>query len=206
MSINEICAKFIYDTCDDESCHRHHINEINSIRKYLKQPNFKKTECVKGAHCKYYLCQFSHEFDDVILSSTSTASQVEDARNSWRIAKHSAFCQELLKGDRTPKNQKEEQLLEKLKKEEEKSQSSEEFVLNTSEFPTIGIRATEFTIEQLNQGFEDVKKFFEMQPECLQNPIISNLFFVSTHQNQKLNKIISLIKDGDMDSVYNMEF
>jgi hypothetical protein len=185
MSISEICAKFIYDTCDDESCHRHHINEINLLRKYLKQPNFKKVECVKGAHCKYYLCQFSHEFDDVILSSNSTASQVEDARNSWRIAKHTAFCEEFLKGDRTPKNQKEEQLLEKLKKDSKIPNSVEEFVLNPSEFPTI---TNEISIEQVNEGFEVVKKFFEMNPEWLQNPIIYNMFCISTCQNQMLNK------------------
>jgi len=128
-NIGQFCGYLIYDgKCGQKNCPRMHTLNLDYIRLYLDDDKVKSVLCEKGAHCTHFVCRFGHDYDHDILGHTDPENPEatifendeqyrEDARRFWREAKQQAYNSELLNGDRKPKNKRDRQLLERLRKD-----------------------------------------------------------------------------------------
>lgn len=125
-NIGQFCGYYIYnDVCKIKNCRRMHTLNLDFIQEYLGDDNnrLKSVECEKLGHCPHFLCRWGHSQDHIIFGRSDpedpdatffeySEEERAQARSAWKAEKHDAYMQELLTGQRQPKNKREEEMLE----------------------------------------------------------------------------------------------
>jgi len=183
-NISHFCANYIYNGSCTSPCNRMHTLNLDFIRYYLNDPNIKSVLCENGAHCKYFLCRFGHDFDHHILGRSSVNPDHTvfkhdlDTRNHfrqlWREDKHTAFSQELISGQRKPKN------------------ANEQNIIINNLPPLDNPNPVDFSV---NRSYHDHLSLFPKianqisNSQFLKDPLVSQLLSVSIHMYNTLIQI-----------------
>lgn len=235
-NIGHFCGGYIYDDCcldtkKGRKCNRMHTRNLDMIKEYLddKDGKTKSVLCERGAHCHHFLCQWGHDFDHIIFGHTDpedpnrTIFQYNDeeraqARAAWKTAKHQAYVQELVTGQREPKNQHDQDLIDQY--------NLSMVSVNTANFPSLPtnpqpiqppqnsvwvqneqvevvveqpaeqidvvpetiVEPQQISLDDINNQFHTLCQFFNTYPGYFQDPMFYRLFQLTCIQNNLLNE------------------
>jgi len=211
-TLTKFCAHFIYGKCGGKDCNRWHTNNIDYIRFLLEKDTIKKTPCQKGAHCRYFLCQYEHTPDLIVFGHTDkednnktvfkySEEEREKAKEAWKKEKNIAYEQELVSGARKPKNDAEKARLRKLLSEDQEKKRQE--FLKTAEFPALSESSSPkgtYTGNFLNTESIQPNKFiqniignFNVRLQGIASHFAQNPALIE--ENQMINQLFQLSKE-----------